>query len=51
MDKYQKLATETSSDHVDYVEAKRIKDERHQNRFNYYNAAIATLALILSDGV
>ena len=43
MDKYQKLATETSSDHVDYVEAKRIKDERHQNRFNYYNAAIATL--------
>lgn len=39
---------ELSESAVSEAEEKRKHDDRHQNRFNYYNAVIATLALILS---
>lgn len=48
MDDYQKFVTEYNNDVVSDVEKERIKNERHQNRFNYYNSVVATLALILS---
>lgn len=48
MNDYQKFAVEYSNQVVADAEKKRIKKERHQNRFNYYNSMIATLALILS---
>ena len=48
MDDYQKFVTEYDNNVVSDVEKERIKNERHQNRFNYYNSVVATLALILS---
>lgn len=48
MDDYQKFTTEYSDHVVSDAEKERIKKERHQNRFNYYNSIVATLALILS---
>lgn len=48
MKKYQKNAIEYSSDVVDSAERKRKHDQRYQDRFNYYNAVVATLALIIS---
>ena len=48
MDDYQKFVTEYDNDVVSDAEKERIKNERHQNRFNYYNSVVATLALILS---
>lgn len=48
MKNVQKFFTELSDEHVDSVEKKRIKDERHQNRFNYFNCITAVLALVLS---
>lgn len=44
----QKFFTKLSNENVDSVEKKRIEDDRYQNRFNYYNSIVATLALILS---
>ena len=48
MDNYQKLSTEHSKNVVSDAEKERRRKERHQDRFNYYNSIIATLALILS---
>lgn len=48
MDDYQKFVTEYDNNIVSDAEKERIKNERHQNRFNYYNSIVATLALILS---
>lgn len=48
MDDYPKLYSDASNQNIDSAELERRKKERHQNRFNYYNCIIATLALILS---
>lgn len=48
MDDYGKLFTDISDQNVENAEIERRKKERYQNRFNYYNSIIATLALILS---
>ncbi len=48
MDDYKKLFTDISNQNVKSAEIERRKKERYQNRFNYYNSIIATLALILS---
>lgn len=48
MDNYQKLYNDISDHHIEAVELERRKKDRYQNRFNYYNSIIATLALILS---
>lgn len=48
MDDYQKCVTEYSDRVVSDAEKERIKKERHQNRFNYFNCVISVLALILS---
>lgn len=48
MDDYPKLYSDVSNQNIDSAELERRKKERHQNRFNYYNCIIATLALILS---
>lgn len=48
MDNYPKLYSDISNQNIDSTELERRKKERHQNRFNYYNCIIATLALILS---
>ena len=45
---YEKFSDEYSSKVVSDAEKDRRKKERHQDRFNYYNSTIATLALILS---
>lgn len=45
---YSKFAKDYSDNVVDNAEKERIKKERFQNRFNYYNSVVATLALILS---
>lgn len=44
----QKFFTELSDKNVDSAERERIKDERHQNRFNYFNCVTSILALVLS---
>lgn len=48
MDDCKKLFTEISDQNVKNALIELKKRERHQNRFNYYNSIIATLALILS---
>lgn len=48
MDNYQKLFTEINDQNVKNTLIEQKKRERHQNRFNYYNSTIATLAFILS---
>jgi hypothetical protein len=48
MDEYEKSGIEYSDQVVSNAEMERLKKERHQNRFNYYNCIIATLALIIS---
>jgi len=45
---YEKIVNEYSEKVVSDAEKERLKEERYQNRFNYYNSIIATLALILS---
>lgn len=45
---YSKFAKDYSNNVVDNAEKERIKKERFQNRFNYYNSVVATLALIFS---
>lgn len=45
---YEKFASEYSDKVVADAEKERLKRERHQNRFNYYNSIIATLAFVLS---
>ena len=45
---YFKFAKDYSDNVVDNAEKERIKKERFQNRFNYYNYIISTIALILS---
>lgn len=47
-DDYIDFAIKISEDNVKAAELKRRKKDRFQNRFNYYNSVIATLALILS---
>ena len=47
MDDYENLYKDVSNQNVD-TELERRKKERYQNRFNYYNSVVATLALILS---
>ena len=48
MNEYEKFSVDHSNDLVDSISRKRKHDQRYQDRFNYYNAVIATLALILS---
>lgn len=48
MDDYEILYKDVSNQNVDTAELERRKEERYQNRFNYYNSVVATLALILS---
>lgn len=48
MDNYQKFSFEHSDAVVSDAEKERRKKERHQDRFNYYNCIVATLALIIS---
>lgn len=48
MDDYENFSIEYSNNVVDDAEKERVKKERHQNRFNYYNCITSTLALILS---
>ena len=48
MDDYENLYKDVSNQNVDTAELERRKKERYQNRFNYYNSVVATLALILS---
>ena len=48
MDDYDNLYKDVSNQNVDTAELERRKKERYQNRFNYYNSVVATLALILS---
>lgn len=48
MNDYEKIIIDQSARAVSEAEKERIKKERHQNRFNYYNSTIATIALILS---
>ena len=48
MDDYQKLFNDISNQNIKAAELERRKKDRYQNRFNYYNIVVATLALILS---
>lgn len=48
MTDYEKFASEYSDKVVADAEKEHLKIERHQNRFNYYNSIIATLAFVLS---
>ena len=48
MDNYPKLFVDVSEQNISRSEMDRLKKERHQNRFNYYNCFTATLALIIS---
>ena len=48
MDDYENLYKDVSNQNVDTAELERRKEERYQNRVNYYNSVVATLALILS---
>ena len=48
MDDYENLYKDVSNQNVDTAELERRKKERYQNRFNYYNSVVATLAVILS---
>lgn len=48
MDDYQKLFNDISNQNIKAAELERRKKDRYQNRFNYYNSVVATLALILS---
>ncbi len=48
MDDFLKLISKISEENLKVAEKKRCKEERYQNRFNYYNSIIATIALILS---
>lgn len=48
MNDYPKLYRDVSNQNIDATELERRKKDRHQNRFNYYNSIVATLALILS---
>ena len=45
---YEKFAIEYSEKVISDAEKERRKEDRYQNRFNYYNCAISTIALILS---
>lgn len=45
---YEKFAIDYSEKVIVNAEKERCKKERYQNRFNYYNCAISTIALILS---
>lgn len=47
-DEYRETSIEYSGNVVSDDQKKRKLDERRQNRFNYYNAVIATLAFLLS---
>lgn len=48
MDDYQKLFNDISNQNIKAAELERRKKDRCQNRFNYYNSVVATIALILS---
>ena len=48
MNDYQKLFNDISNQNIKAAELERSKKDRYQNRFNYYNSVVATLALILS---
>lgn len=48
MDDYKKLFMDISDQNIKNALIEQKKRERHQNRFNYYNSTIATLAFILS---
>ena len=48
MDDYQKLFNDISNQNIKAAELERRKKDRYQNRINYYNSVVATLALILS---
>lgn len=48
MDDYEKLYSDVSSQNIETAELEYRKKDRYQNRFNYYNSVVATLALILS---
>lgn len=48
MDDYQKLFNDISNQNIKAAELECRKKDRYQNRFNYYNSVVATLALILS---
>lgn len=48
MNDYQKFATDYSNKVISDAEKEQIKNERHQNRFNYFNCVVSVLALILS---
>ena len=45
---YEKFAIEYSEKVISDAEKERRKEDRYQNRFNYYNCAISTIALMLS---
>ncbi len=48
MSNYEKLFMDISNQNIKNALIEQKKRERHQDRFNYYNSTIATIALILS---